>query len=254
MCLAVPGQILEVREEQGTRMATIDFDGIRKEICLAYLPDAAVGDYCIVHVGFAISRIDEASALETLQMFKELGILDDELGLEIASMASDWEAVRHEVPRRVQRSRAGAVAVRRDRPDHHQAVGDHGGLRRPDPLDHPQRHRPAACRDMVELIHGPGCPVCVTPLGVIDKALEIAARPDVILCSFGDMLRVPGSDRDLFQVKSEGGDVRVVYSPLDAVKLAAEQPGPRGRLLRDRLRDHRAGERHGRPPGQATRV
>lgn len=78
--------------------------------------------------------------------------------------------------------------------------------------------------DKVELIHGPGCPVCVTPLGVIDKALEIASRPDVIFCSFGDMLRVPGSTRDLFQVKSEGGDVRVVYSPLDAVKLAEENP------------------------------
>ncbi|MEE9414392.1 MAG: hydrogenase formation protein HypD [Acidimicrobiales bacterium] len=78
--------------------------------------------------------------------------------------------------------------------------------------------------DAIELIHGPGCPVCVTPLGVIDKALEIASRPDVIFCSFGDMLRVPGSNRDLFQVKSEGGDVRVVYSPLDAVKLAEENP------------------------------
>ncbi|TFH13043.1 MAG: hydrogenase formation protein HypD, partial [Acidimicrobiales bacterium] len=78
--------------------------------------------------------------------------------------------------------------------------------------------------DAIELIHGPGCPVCVTPLDVVDKALEIASRPGVIFCSFGDMLRVPGSDRDLFHVKSEGGDVRVVYSPLDAVTLAAEHP------------------------------
>jgi hydrogenase expression/formation protein HypD len=78
--------------------------------------------------------------------------------------------------------------------------------------------------DQIELIHGPGCPVCVTPLGVIDKALEIASQPGVIFCSFGDMLRVPGSGRDLFQVKSEGGDVRVVYSPLDAVNLAADNP------------------------------
>ncbi|MEZ5215029.1 MAG: hydrogenase formation protein HypD [Ilumatobacteraceae bacterium] len=78
--------------------------------------------------------------------------------------------------------------------------------------------------DRIELIHGPGCPVCVTPLGVIDKALEIASRPDVIFCSFGDMLRVPGSGRDLFQVKSLGGDVRIVYSPLDAVQLAEQNP------------------------------
>ncbi|MFH8616029.1 hydrogenase formation protein HypD [Streptomyces sp. NPDC017979] len=76
----------------------------------------------------------------------------------------------------------------------------------------------------IELIHGPGCPVCVTPLEVIDKALEIAARPGVVFCSFGDMLRVPGSDRDLFRVRSEGGDVRVVYSPLDALRIARQNP------------------------------
>src|SRR3954452_9178741 len=76
----------------------------------------------------------------------------------------------------------------------------------------------------VELIHGPGCPVCVTPLEIIDKALAIAARPDVIFCSFGDMLRVPGSGQDLFTIKSAGGDVRVVYSPLDALNLARQNP------------------------------
>jgi hydrogenase expression/formation protein HypD len=76
----------------------------------------------------------------------------------------------------------------------------------------------------IELIHGPGCPVCVTPLEVIDKALAIAARPEVTFCSFGDMLRVPGSKDDLFRVKSAGGDVRIVYSPLDAVKLAQQRP------------------------------
>ncbi|MCM3924136.1 hydrogenase formation protein HypD [Frankia sp. AiPs1] len=78
--------------------------------------------------------------------------------------------------------------------------------------------------DQVEFIHGPGCPVCVTPLEMIDRALAIAARPDVIFCSFGDMLRVPGSATDLFTVKARGGDVRVVYSPLDAVHLAEAHP------------------------------
>lgn len=78
--------------------------------------------------------------------------------------------------------------------------------------------------DGIELIHGPGCPVCVTPLELIDKALEIASRPEVIFCSFGDMLRVPGSDKDLFRVKSAGGDVRVVYSPLDALEIAKQNP------------------------------
>lgn len=78
--------------------------------------------------------------------------------------------------------------------------------------------------DTIELIHGPGCPVCVTPLQVIDQALAIASLPNVIFCSFGDMLRVPGSEKDLFRVKSEGGDVRIVYSPLDALKIARENP------------------------------
>ena len=78
--------------------------------------------------------------------------------------------------------------------------------------------------DHIELIHGPGCPVCVTPLGVIDKALAIAESTDVIFCSFGDMLRVPGSSKDLFAVKSQGGDVRIVYSPLDALSIASENP------------------------------
>lgn len=74
------------------------------------------------------------------------------------------------------------------------------------------------------LIHGPGCPVCVTPVDLIDKATVIAARPEVIFCSFGDMLRVPGSTTDLLRVKSEGGDVRVVYSPMDALALAEQHP------------------------------
>lgn len=79
----------------------------------------------------------------------------------------------------------------------------------------------------IELVHGPGCPVCVTPLELIDKALEIASQPNVIFCSYGDMLRVPGSGRDLFSVKASGGDVRVVYSPLDAVNLARQNPDKR---------------------------
>jgi hydrogenase expression/formation protein HypD len=77
----------------------------------------------------------------------------------------------------------------------------------------------------VTLIHGPGCPVCVTPVELIDKAVDLAARPEVIFCSFGDMLRVPGSRTDLLAVKAVGGDVRVVYSPLDAVKVAGQNPG-----------------------------
>ena len=78
--------------------------------------------------------------------------------------------------------------------------------------------------DDVTLIHGPGCPVCVTPVELIDRAIAIALRPDVTFCSYGDMLRVPGTERDLLSVKAQGADVRMVYSPMDAVTLAAENP------------------------------
>ncbi len=78
--------------------------------------------------------------------------------------------------------------------------------------------------EKITLIHGPGCPVCVTPLEMIDKAIEIASRPNVIFTSFGDMLRVPGSKMDLLSVKANGGDVRMVYSPLDSVKIAQANP------------------------------
>ncbi len=78
--------------------------------------------------------------------------------------------------------------------------------------------------DSIELVHGPGCPVCVTPLESIERALLIAAKKDVIFTSFGDMLRVPGCSKDLFMVRSEGGDVRIVFSPLDALQIARDNP------------------------------
>ena len=78
--------------------------------------------------------------------------------------------------------------------------------------------------EAVELVHGPGCPVCVTPLETIDHAIELASRPDVILVSYGDMLRVPGSQSDLFRVRAAGGDVRIVYSPMEALKIARQNP------------------------------
>ncbi|MFM8911872.1 MAG: hydrogenase formation protein HypD [Flammeovirgaceae bacterium] len=76
----------------------------------------------------------------------------------------------------------------------------------------------------ITMVHGPGCPVCVTPVGIIDEAIELVLRKNVILCSFGDMLRVPGSKKSLLEAKAEGGDVRIVYSPLEAVKLAQDHP------------------------------
>jgi hydrogenase expression/formation protein HypC len=79
MCLAIPGKVESIHEEHGTRMGRVNFGGVVKEVCLAYLPDVAVGDYAIVHVGFAISKLDEAAARDTLRTFAELGILEEEL-------------------------------------------------------------------------------------------------------------------------------------------------------------------------------
>jgi hydrogenase expression/formation protein HypC len=80
MCLAVPGQVKEIYESFGTRMGRVNFGGVVKEVCLAYLPELAVGDYAIVHVGFAITKVDEESAQKTLETFREMGLLDEEFG------------------------------------------------------------------------------------------------------------------------------------------------------------------------------
>ena len=89
MCLAVPGKVLEVEDRDMTRMAKVDFGGVVKDVCLAYLPDIQVGDYSIVHVGFAIQKLDEASALETLALFESLGIMDEEFGDQWSRAATE---------------------------------------------------------------------------------------------------------------------------------------------------------------------
>jgi len=89
MCLAVPGRVQEIYDEHGARMGKVNFDGIVKNVCLAYLPEIEIGDYTIVHVGFAISRIDEASAKATLDMFRGMGLLEEELGAAEALAAEE---------------------------------------------------------------------------------------------------------------------------------------------------------------------
>ena len=87
MCLGVPGRVTDIRDDRGTKMATVDFGGVTKDICLAFVPEADVGDYAIIHAGFAITLLDEASALETLAMMRDVGLLDDELGIDDSMMA-----------------------------------------------------------------------------------------------------------------------------------------------------------------------
>lgn len=93
MCLGVPGKITEIYEQNGVRMGKADFGGVTKEICLAYLPEIGIGDYTIVHVGFAITQLDEQSAQESLRLFREMGLLEEEFGVHSAE-----EEQRHEVP------------------------------------------------------------------------------------------------------------------------------------------------------------
>ena len=219
MCLAIPGKIESISgDDPLTRMGKINFGGILKEASLAYVPEAKVGDYVIVHVGFALSRVDEDEAhkvFEYLKQMEELGELEGGRAVKSAG---------HEIPRRIPRRR---TARNNSRAEIHRVTTRPWNIME---VCGGQTHAivkfgiDELLPKQITLIHGPGCPVCVTPLEMIDKALEIAARPDVIFTSFGDMLRVPGSTTDLLSVKAKGGDVRIVYSPLDAVKLAEQNP------------------------------
>ena len=260
MCLAVPGQIETIFEANGTRMGKVNFGGVVKEVCLAYLPDIQVGDYTIVHVGFAISQIDEASAQETLRTFEELGLLEDELeelretefeeSIKAQSPSECRQGIHADIKLRCFKQKTQTSSGRASISDQEQNMKYMTEYRDGEKAKRLAEEisrivtQPWAIMevcggqthsiirngidqilpDEIEMIHGPGCPVCVTPLEIIDKALAIASRPEVIFCSFGDMLRVPGSRDNLFKIKGAGGDIRVVYSPLDAVKIARENP------------------------------
>ena len=240
MCLGVPGKLVETFGRDDLPMGKVAFGGIVKEACLAYTPEAQVGDYVLVHVGFAISRIDEAEAEEIFGYLEQIAERNGAVqgGARVSSWSSGLAKQSRllEVPTPEPRAPApmkyldeyrDAEAVRRlaaairavtTRPWNIMEVcggQTHAVVRFGlDDLLPPQ----------ITLIHGPGCPVCVTPVEIIDQATVIAGRPGVIFCSFGDMLRVPGSQKDLLTVKSEGGDVRIVYSPMDAVELAQKHP------------------------------
>jgi len=99
MCLAIPGRVERIYEQNGTRMGKVNFGGIVKDVCLAYMPDIVVGDYTIVHVGFAISRVDEASAQETLRAFHDMGLLEEELGAEPKSAGTSKSKTLRAAPR-----------------------------------------------------------------------------------------------------------------------------------------------------------
>ena len=254
MCLGIPGEIVAIEEpsEPGALLqGLVSFGGVRKRVCLAYVPEAKVGDYAIVHAGFALNLIDPEQAGEIFATLAE------------AEAAWAAEGPKEDHP---ERARAGPRRAMKYL-DEYRAAGPARTLleqirrtvTRPWTLMEVcggQTHNlmkfgiDRALPEQVELVHGPGCPVCVTPLETLDRAMTIAGRPDVIFATFGDMLRVPGSHENLFGVRSRGGDVRIVYSPLDALELARAHPREAGRFPRRRLRDDRAHRRRRRARGR----
>ena len=209
MCLGVPGRVVEIYEANGLRMGTADFGGVRREVCLSYVPEAQLGSYVLVHVGFAISVISEDEARETRGPARGDRAVGRGAAVKYLDEYRQADSV-HAVVAEIRRTITRPWVLMEICGGQTHSIVRHG-------ID---QLLPAE----LELVHGPGCPVCVTPLELVDKALAIASQPEVIFTSYGDMLRVPGSGRDLFAVRAGGGDVRVVYSPLDAVRLAGENP------------------------------
>jgi hydrogenase expression/formation protein HypD len=212
MCLGVPGKLEELFEEDGLPMGRVRFGGVTRKVCLSLLPHAERDDFLVVHVGFALARIDVEEAAKS--------------SARAAPTVSGSRAVRKRPLRHVDEYRDAATVQRLV-----EAIA-RTATRRWTLLDVCAGHDPnptdsglaALLSESVQLVRGPSCPVCVTPPETIDRAGAIAARSEVIFCSYGDMLRVPGTRGDLWQAKAEGADVRVVYSPLDALRLARENP------------------------------
>ena len=156
MCLAVPGKVVEITGEGELRMGKVDFSGVQRQACLAYVPEVQLGDYVLVHVGFAISRIDEEQAMETLAALREIGELSEPGAPPLDEDGPRARERRADAPRRrVPRPRRGRGGREEDPRDRHAAVDAHGGLRRPDPLDPEVRDGRAAARRACASSTGP---------------------------------------------------------------------------------------------------
>ena len=231
MCLAIPGQIVEFHAA-GTDLATVDVSGVRRRVNIGLLEgqEVAVGDWVLIHVGFAMNKIGEAQAREQMRMLALLG--EDEVALEEFNGILDRSGISTE-------DRETPMKYVDEFRDPHLITKAADEIRR---LAEPGRHYRLmevcgghthaiyrfGLKDLlppnIELVHGPGCPVCVLPMGRIDDGLAMAEDPRVILTAFGDMMRVPGTRGSLLEYKARGCDVRIVYSPLDALRLAQTNP------------------------------
>lgn len=227
MCIGVPGQIRTIDGNQ----AKVDACGIQRDVDLTLVGSCdengqpRVGQWVLVHVGFAMSVINEAEARDTLDALQNMFDVEPDVGALLYGEEKIMRFVdEYRAPEQVMqliehlRERASHLSYTAERPlrimevcgGHTHAIFKFG-------LDQ-------LLPENVEFIHGPGCPVCVLPMGRIDTCVEIASHPEVIFCTFGDAMRVPGKQGSLLQAKARGADVRIVYSPMDALKLAQENP------------------------------
>lgn len=226
MCIGVPGQIRTIDGNQ----AKVDVCGIQRDVDLTLVGSCdengqpRVGQWVLVHVGFAMSVINEAEARDTLDALQNMFDVEPDVGALLYGEEKYAFCDEYRAPEQVMqliehlRERASHLSYTAERPlrimevcgGHTHAIFKFG-------LDQ-------LLPENVEFIHGPGCPVCVLPMGRIDTCVEIASHPEVIFCTFGDAMRVPGKQGSLLQAKARGADVRIVYSPMDALKLAQENP------------------------------
>ena len=205
MCLAIPVQVTELLDGG---MARVTLDGVGKVISLALVDDVQVGDYVILHVGYALNRLDPEEAEKTLALLAEFG----SLGMKYVDEYRDGEMARG----------IAATIAREARPGREYRFMEFCG-------GHTHAIARYGLEDLlppnVRMIHGPGCPVCVLPVGRMNDAIKLAHRPDVTLCTYADLMRVPGSDAmSLIKAKAAGADIRMVYSTLDALRIAQEEP------------------------------
>ena len=209
MCLAIPVQVTELLDGD---MARVTLDGVQKIISLALVEDVKPGDYVILHVGYALNKIDPEEAEATLALLAEAGQIDGSGRMKYVDEYRDGKLAR-----------AIAATIRAEaRPDESYRFMEFCG-----------GHTHAIARygledllpENVRMIHGPGCPVCVLPVGRMDDAIKLAQRPDITLCTYADLMRVPASNgMSLLKAKAAGADIRMVYSTLDALRIAREEP------------------------------
>ncbi len=233
MCLGIPGEIVELMAGHED-LAMVSVEGVQRAVNIGLLRDEGEidlrpGDWILIHVGFALSKIDEAEAKASLEWLTGVGdaYTDELAALAASDITPDRETAmkfvdefRDAATARALATRIAALCEPGRRYTFMEVCGGHTHTIYKHGLED---YLP----ETVSLVHGPGCPVCVIPMGRVDDAIAIAEHDDVIMTSFGDMMRVPGGRGSFFDSKAAGADIRMVYSPLDALKIARKNPDKR---------------------------